>query len=85
MLTPNFGATLRHYRKQAGLTSKQLHELSGLAKSYIGYLERGERNPSAETIKTLCTALDVEADVFVRALMSDYLQAINSDSKEALK
>lgn len=77
MLTPNFGATLRHYRKQAGLTSKQLHELSGLAKSYIDYLERGERNPSAETIKTLCTALDVDAIILTSALMQDYLNAVN--------
>lgn len=77
MLTPNFGATLRHHRKQQSLTSKQLHELSGLSKSYIDYLEHGERNPSAETIKILATALNIDASIFVQELMNDYLITIN--------
>ena len=40
---PNIGARLRTLRKWRGLTIQELADLSGISKSLISYMERGER------------------------------------------
>lgn len=52
-----FGQTIRALRQQKGLTQEKLGELAGLNQSYVGDIERGERNPSLRTINNLCRAL----------------------------
>ncbi len=60
-----FGQTIRQLRKERGLTQEQLGELSGLHNSYIGGMERGERNPSLHSIDKISRALGVSlADTF---------------------
>ncbi|TKH46103.1 XRE family transcriptional regulator, partial [Paenibacillus terrae] len=43
-LRNSVGERIRTIRKAKGLTQQQLAELSGLDDSYIGSVERGERN-----------------------------------------
>src|SRR5262249_19811755 len=51
------GATLRQSRQQHGLTHKALAAKTGLDKSYIGEIERGERNVSVLNVVRLADAL----------------------------
>lgn len=57
--TKHFGQRVRYYRKKQGLSQEQLAELCDLHPTYIGQLERGEKNASLETIMHICTGLNV--------------------------
>lgn len=54
------GSKIRDYRKSQGLSQDQLGELCGFHFSYIGGVERGERNISLENIGKIAEALNVE-------------------------
>lgn len=54
------GSKIRDYRKTKGLSQDQLGEICGFHFSYIGGVERGERNISIENISKIANALDVE-------------------------
>ncbi|QYK70172.1 MULTISPECIES: helix-turn-helix domain-containing protein [Paenibacillus] len=58
-LRNSVGERIRTIRKAKGLTQQQLAELSGLDDSYIGSVERGERNFSIDTLEKVLTALNV--------------------------
>jgi transcriptional regulator with XRE-family HTH domain len=53
------GDVLRKYRKKRKLSLEQLDALTGINKGTISALERGEGNPTVQTLTTLATALDV--------------------------
>lgn len=40
--TGSLGSALRHYRRQAGLTQAELAEQTGLHRTYLSALERGQ-------------------------------------------
>lgn len=52
-----FGATVRRLREDAGLSQEDLAELADVHRTYIGGIERGERNPTLTTIEKLAAAL----------------------------
>ncbi len=54
-----FGPVLRRVRTERGLTQEHLAALSGLHRTEISLLERGERKPLLETIVALCRGLGV--------------------------
>ena len=62
-----FAKNLRLARKSAGLSQEALADAAGLHRTYIGSVERGERNISLENIEKLSRALGVTA----AALISD--------------
>ena len=51
------GNRVRELRKQAGISQETLGLLSGLHRTYIGAIERGERNPSVLSLKKIADAL----------------------------
>ena len=55
-----FGATVRKYRKAAGLSQETLADLAEIHRTYIGGIERGERNPTLLMIHRLANALEIE-------------------------
>ena len=55
-----FGARLAVLRKGLGLSQEQLALESGLARSYLGGVERGQRNIALLNIFKLSEALGVE-------------------------
>ncbi len=55
-----FGARLRSLRIKKDLTLEDLADLSGLHSTYIGSVERGERNISLEAIERLTKGLQLE-------------------------
>jgi len=55
-----FGNQVRTLRKNAGLSQEQLAASCNLDRTYIGGIERGERNPSLVNIEIIAKALNVE-------------------------
>lgn len=53
------GQRIRNYRTNNGLSQEKLAELSGCHPTYIGQLERGEKNATIESIDKIATALNV--------------------------
>ena len=53
------GQRIRNYRTIAGLSQEKLAELSGCHPTYIGQLERGEKNATIESIEKIASALNV--------------------------
>ena len=51
---------LKEARRQSGLSQEQLAELAGLHRTYIGMIERAEKNITLCNIEKLATALHVE-------------------------
>lgn len=49
-------------RKNAGMTQKQLADAIGVYQKDISRWEKGERTPSAESVKVLCQTLHISAD-----------------------
>lgn len=56
-----FGAALRERRAEVGLSQEALAERAGLDRTYVGGLERGERNPTLRVIWVLAQTLEVPA------------------------
>lgn len=62
-----FGKKVRKIRKNKGLTQDRLAVLSGIDRSYMGGIERGERNLTLTKIYRISEVLGVEvADFFPR-------------------
>lgn len=62
-----FGARVRELRRERGLSQEALVARTGLHRTYIGSVERGERNPSLDAIHALARGLAVDvAELFPR-------------------
>ena len=54
-----FGNGLRELRTVKGYSQEQLAEMASLHWTYIGGIERGERNPTLINVEKLARALDI--------------------------
>ncbi len=54
-----FGKAVRRIREAAGFSQEQLADRAGIHRTYIGGIERGERNPTLVTIHRIARALNV--------------------------
>ncbi len=54
-----FGVRVRTLRTKKGLSQEAFADLCGLHRTYIGAIERGERNISLENIEKIARALGV--------------------------
>ncbi len=55
-----FAANLRAARKARGWSQEELAAISGLHRTYVGAIERGERNVSVDNIERLAQSLDLD-------------------------
>lgn len=53
------GQRLRQRRQELGYSQELTSEKAGLHPTYIGQVERGEKNATIESIEKICIALDL--------------------------
>jgi len=64
----SIGQRIRNYRTQLGLSQEKLAELSGCHPTYIGQVERGEKNATIESIEKIAVALNVSLSALFEKL-----------------
>ena len=62
-IATELGHRIRKYRKAKGFTQEELSVKCNLHPTYIGQIERGEKNPSVESIYKICRALELRTSV----------------------
>ena len=66
------GESIREQRRSAQFSLRQLAEAAGVSNPYLSQIERGLRNPSAEILQQIATALRISAEtLYVRAGILD--------------
>jgi len=63
-----FGEKVRKLRVERGLSQEKLALLAGLHRTYIGAIERGERNVSLKNIEKIAKTLSVGIEELFRGL-----------------
>lgn len=58
-LSKQVGQRIRNYRTNSGLSQEKLAEFSGCHPTYIGQVERGEKNATLDSIERIASALQV--------------------------
>lgn len=51
---------IQKIRKEKNLSQEDLAYKAGLNRAYIGYIERGERKPTVETIEKIARVLQID-------------------------
>ncbi len=66
-LIKQFGLEIRRRRLEIGLSQEGFAELSGLHRTYVSGIERGDRNPTIDIVFQIAQALRCSpADLFRR-------------------
>ncbi len=60
------GNNIKQLRTSLGLSQEQLAEKAGLHRTYVGAVERGERNVSLDNIIAISRALGVSASTLLK-------------------
>ena len=58
-IAKTIGQRVRNYRIDKGLSQEKLAELSGCHPTYIGQVERGEKNATLESIEKIASAMNI--------------------------
>jgi transcriptional regulator with XRE-family HTH domain len=53
------GNNIKKYRKMLNISQEELAEKAGLHRTYIGGIERGERNITLDSLQVIAAALNV--------------------------
>ena len=64
----SFGENLKRARANKGLTQTQLGEMIGFKKSAISSWESGTTEPSLDTIRSICSILNVSVEFLIENL-----------------
>ena len=64
-LLAGLGQAIREQRTARSLSQEELSLLTGVHRNYIGGVERGERNPTLQTISILATALGIRTSELI--------------------
>jgi transcriptional regulator with XRE-family HTH domain len=62
------GKRVRKLRLEMNLSQEQLADVTGLHRTYIGAVERGERNISLDNIIRLARGLEITASALVHGI-----------------
>jgi transcriptional regulator with XRE-family HTH domain len=59
LIQKQFGERVRQLRLAMNLSQEELAFKAGVHRTYLGSIERGERNPSLKNIAAIAKALDI--------------------------
>ena len=62
---------VRNYRRSRKISQEEMAELCGLHRTYVGAIERGERNVTLSTLEVLASALNVSIPELFSEALSD--------------
>ena len=65
-----FGKRVREVRKAKGISQEKLAELANIDRSYMGNIERGEKNVTLKKVYEICDALKVDISELVSSSLS---------------
>ncbi|OXL18942.1 helix-turn-helix domain-containing protein [Psychrobacter sp. DAB_AL32B] len=60
-----FGKRVREVRKAKGISQEKLAEMAGIDRSYMGNIERGEKNITLKKIYEICDALEIDIKLLI--------------------
>ncbi|MDU8360024.1 helix-turn-helix transcriptional regulator [Pseudomonas syringae group sp. J309-1] len=63
-----FAANVRHRRLELSLSQEELAERAGVHRTYVGMLERSEKNCTIYNIERIAKALNVDPELLLRKL-----------------
>ncbi|KAA8697143.1 helix-turn-helix domain-containing protein [Pseudomonas cannabina] len=63
-----FAANVRRRRLELDLSQEELAERAGVHRTYVGMLERSEKNCTIYNIERIAKALNVDPDLLLRKL-----------------
>lgn len=63
-----FGKNIRSRRQELEISQERLAEQAGLHRTYVGGIERGERNVSLDNILCIAKALNITASDLMRGV-----------------
>jgi len=66
-----FGQAVRKYRHKKGISQEALADSTGIHRTYIGGIERGERNPTLLMIHRIAEALVVNPSALLVPVQAD--------------
>ncbi len=61
-----FGQKVRNQRAKLGISQEELAARAGVHRTYIGMIERAEKNITLENIDKICKALDLKIGDFFK-------------------
>ncbi len=67
-LSTEIGQRLRAYRQRMGLTQEELAEKAGVHYTYIGQVERGEKNLTISSLEKISHSLDISISVLFEGI-----------------
>ena len=67
-----FGKVVRHLRREQGFSQETFAQYCGLDRSYLGGVERGERNVTLASMERIIRALHLKPSEFFAALDADF-------------
>ena len=71
------GQRIRNYRIAKGFSQEKLAELSGCHHTYIGQVERGEKNATIESIEKITVALGISLSTLFEKIGVEYTETRN--------
>lgn len=64
----DFGSKIRNLRQQAGLSQEELASRANVHRTYVGMVERGEKNATLITLLRIAAALEADVACLVEGL-----------------
>ena len=71
------GSVLRAFREAMGISQEKLAEKASLHRTYIGSVERGERNPSFNSLNRILKSLNISWSDFGANLDAEFMKKEN--------